>query len=226
MVDVKNRVNSYYFLMPRKKDILSFIEAFLDYSYINDFTVSYSEVLINMFPDYFDIDKIYSPNINPIDVLIEILEKFYLDKNNFSLLSEKINEELNLKYNDFSEEFKYKNSILFSIEFKAKPLYSFHPKERDLVLKKQDFFGISTDIELEKEEGTSDVSTNLYSGWIDFRAQDILNERMKSRTISKLPKTAGILEVVVNSEFIALFDHIFAKFQNDSGFIHLEVEPF
>ncbi len=226
MVDVKNRINSYYFLMPRKKDILSFTEAFLDYPYINDFTVSYSEVLINMFPDYFDIDKIYSPNVNPIDILIEILEKFYLDKNNFSLLSEKINDELNLKYNDFSDEFKYKNSILFSIEFKAKPLYSFHPKERDLVLKKQDFFGISTEIELEKEEGTSDISTNLYSGWIDFRAHDILNETIKARTISKLPKTAGILEVVVNSEFIALFDHIFAKFQNDSGFIHLEVEPF
>jgi len=226
MVEVKNRINNYYFLMPRKKDILNFTKSFLEYSYINDFNVSYSEVLIDMFPDYFDINKLYSPNINPIDTLIDTLERFYLDKNNFSLLSDKIEEKLNIKFNDFSDEFKYKNSILFSIHFKTKPLYSFHPKERDLVLKKQEFFGISTEIELEKEEGTSDVSTNLYSGWIDFRAKDILNELVKSRTVNKLPKTAGILDVVVNSEFIALFDHIFAKFQNDTGFIHMEVEPF
>ena len=226
MVDVKNRVNSYYFLMPKKKDITTFTKKFLEFSYINDFTVSYSEVLINMFPDYFDIDRVYSPKINPIDTLIEVIEKFYLDKNNFALLSEKVEAELNQKYSEFSDEFKYKNSILFSVEFKAKPLYSFHPKERDLVLKKQEFFGISTEIELEKEEGTSDISTNLYSGWIDFRAHDILNEVIKARTVNKLPKSAGILEVIVNSEFIALFDHIFAKFQNEAGFIHLEVEPF
>jgi hypothetical protein len=226
MADIKNRINNYYFLIPKKKDISILTKKFLEYPYINDFTVSYSKILIDSFPEYLDIDKLYSPNLNPIDVLIETIEKFYLDKNNFELLSEKTEELLNEKHSNFSEEFKYKNSILFSVHFKAKPLYDFHPKERDLVLKKQEYFGISTEIELEKEDGTSDINTDLYSGWIDFRGRDILNEFVKAKTVSKLPKTAGVLDIAVNSEFIALFDHIFQKFQADTGFILLEVEPF
>ena len=225
MVEVKNKINNYYFLIPKKKDLPTFTKKFLEYSYINDFVISYSKTITDIFPNFFDIDRLYSPKINPIDTLIETIEKFYLDKSNFALLSEKI-EEANAEFKDFSEEFKYKNSILFSVHFKVKPLHEFHPKERDLVLKKQDFFGISTEIELEKEEGTCDINTNLYSGWIDFRAKDVLNEFIKDRTVSKLPKTAGIMDVAVNSDFVALFDHIFAKFQAEEGFLNLEVEPF
>jgi len=226
MVEVKNRVNNYYFLIPKKKNLATFVKKFLEFPYIHDFNVSYSSTLTNMFPDYFDIDRLYSPKINPIDTLIETIENFYINEENFKLLSDKLKEEIDKKYKDFSDEFKYKNAILFTVEFKTKPLYSFHPKERDLILKKQEHFGISSEIELEKEEGTSDISTDIYTGWLDFRALDILNEPAKSRTVNKLPKTAGIMEISVNSEFIALFDHIFNKFQNEAGFVNLEVEPF
>jgi len=225
MVEVKSKISNYYFLIPKKKDLTTFTKKFLEYSYVSDFNISYSKTITDMFPDFFNIDRLYSPKINPIDTLIETIEKFYLDKNNFSLLSEEIEKNFE-KYKDFSEEFKYKNLILFSVHFKVRPLYEFHPKERDLVLKKQEFFGISTEIESEKDEGTSDINTNLYSGWVDFRAKDILNELIKTRTVSKLPKTAGVMDIAVNSEFIALFDHIFAKFQTEEGFLNLEVEPF
>ena len=226
MADIKNRTNSYYFLIPKEKELANFTKKFLEFSYISDFSVSYSKILTEMFPDFFTIDKLYSPEVNPIDTLIETINKFYLNKENFQKLSEKIKEELDIEFKDFSDDFKYRNAILFTIHFKVKPLYAFHPKERDLVLKKQEYYGISTEIELEKEEGTSDISTDLYSGWIDFRAFDILNEKIKKRTVNKIPKTAGILEVFVKSEFIAIFEHIFSKFQTESGFIHLEVEPF
>jgi len=49
-----------------------------------------------MFPDFFTIDKLYSPEVNPIDTLIETINKFYLNKENFQKLSEKIKEELDI----------------------------------------------------------------------------------------------------------------------------------
>ncbi len=226
MVDVKLKETVYSFLIPKKQDLTDFMHKFLNSYYIEDFTVYYSPILKEIFPEKFSVDEIDSPEKDQVEVLIDILNNYYLEKKNYDKVSSIIEKKLKASYPNYPEYFLYLKSILITISFRVQPLYSFSQKERDMILKKQDSsYGVSAEIDAEKDENNSDISTDMYSGWIDLRGIDIFNNFRKNQTEEKISKNALVLDIYTNSDFLALFDFIFNKFTTESIFPILETYP-
>lgn len=223
MVDIKQKETVYPYIIHKKQDLPDFVSRFLNMDYIEDFTVSYAPILKETFPKKFSMDNLESPSQDPLETFLTILRDTYLDKKNFEKVSAKLQDRLVEKYEEYPDFFLYLKSILISVHFKMKPLYSFPQRERDLILKRQDsLYGISTEIDAEKDETNSDIGTEMYSGWIDFRGIDIYNNFRKTQIEEKLNRTTIVLDVSTNADFLALFDHVFNHFTLDTGYKTIE----
>ncbi|MBN2693294.1 hypothetical protein JXR93_01405 [bacterium] len=218
-IDVKFKENVFSFVLPKKQDLIDFFERFLTSYFIEDFTVSYSPILKETFPDKFSVEDIESPNKDQLEVFKDLLNQFYLDKKNFDKVSLLMEKKLQEEYKDYPDYFIYLKAILMSVSFQVQPLYLFQQKERDLILKKQDSnYGISSEIDAEKDENNADINTDMYSGWIDLRAIDSYNNFRKNQAEEKLNKNVLIVDIYTHSEFLALFEVIFQRFMVDSNY--------
>ncbi len=221
MVDYKVRETVFSFLIPRKEELTRFISLLFNSDAIDDYEVVYSNFMKENYPDIFRDDSEFLLN-DPIVNLVEVLEKIYLNKKSFDSLTRKIVKELKNKNPGVDDDYIYLNAILASINFQIQPLYNFSHKEKDKIVKLQEhFYGVTNEIELEKDENTANPIIDIYFGWIDFRAMNI-NNNLKKEGLN-LPKESIILDIYVKSDFLALFEYVFNKFADEEGFKLLDI---
>ena len=223
MVDYKTRETIFSFLVPSEKELIPFFEKFLNSDFIDEYEVVYSNIIKDKHPEIFKNNNNFLLD-DPLNNLIEALNSVYLNKRYFTSASKRIVKETMEKFPNTNKDFIYLNSILMSISFRLQPLYNFSHKNRDQISKKQEaYYGITNEIEMEKDENTANSIIDIYFGWIDLRAQNITNEFRNSKLGYSLPKGSIIVDVYVKSDFLALFEFVFNLFELETGFKLIEV---
>ncbi len=226
MQDYKTRDTVFSFFIPNKNLLPKFIDSLLDCEYIEDYEVVYSPILKENHSEIFRDDDEFLLNDPKIN-LVKIIKDIYTDDKQYKELSDKVIKIQKKRYPNTDDEFIYLNSILISVNFQVQALYNFNHKDRDRIIKMQEhYYGVTNEIELEKDENTANPIIDLYFACIDFRAGDINNNFKKNSTDIPLTEESIILDCYVKSDFLSLFEFVFEKIGQETEFKLIDIPAF